>query len=129
MSQPAIANPAHPELRAALDLFTAWIEYRLAYWALPSIAVAVVHDQQLLWARAFGVADVERGIPATPTTRYRIGSVTKLFTATAVMQLRDAGTLKLDDAVAAHLPWFKITRERDHADTALTVRQLLSHTS
>ena len=41
MSQPAIANPAHPELRAALDLFIAWIEYRLAYWALPSILTVI----------------------------------------------------------------------------------------
>jgi CubicO group peptidase (beta-lactamase class C family) len=129
MSAPVTVNPAHPELRAALDLFTAWIEYRLAYWALPSIAVAIVHDQRVLWARGFGEADVERGIGATPSTRYRIGSVTKLFTATAVMQLRDAGALSLDDPVARHLPWFKIARGQDHADVELTVRHLLSHTS
>ncbi|HEV8530357.1 MAG TPA: serine hydrolase domain-containing protein, partial [Methylomirabilota bacterium] len=129
MSEPTPPSLDHPELRAALDLFVAWIEYRLAYWSLPSIAVALVHDQQLLWARAFGQADVERGIPATPATVYRVGSVTKLFTATAVMQLRDAGALRLDDPVAQHLPWFKIARERDHEGVELTVRQLLSHTS
>ena len=129
MSQPAIVDPAHPALRAALDLFAAWIEYRLAYWSLPGISIAVVHDQQLVWARAFGEADVERRIAATPTTRYRIGSVTKLFTATAVMRLRDAGALILDDPVARHLPWFKIARGHDHADVELTIRHLLSHTS
>jgi CubicO group peptidase (beta-lactamase class C family) len=129
MTEPASARARHPELRAALDLLTAWIEYRLAYLSLPSIAVAVVHDQELLWSRAFGHADVEGGIPATPTTRYRIGSVTKLFTATAVMQLRDAGALKLDDPVAMHLPWFKIGREREHGEAQLTLRPLLSHTS
>jgi CubicO group peptidase (beta-lactamase class C family) len=129
MREPTRPSLDHPELRAALDLFVAWIEYRLAYWSLPSIAVAIVHDQQLLWARAFGQADVERGIPATPATVYRVGSVTKLFTATAVMQLRDAGALRLDDPVAQHLPWFKIARERDHEGVELTVRQLLSHTS
>jgi CubicO group peptidase (beta-lactamase class C family) len=129
MSQPATPSLTHPEVRAALDLFVAWIEYRLAYWSLPSIAVAVVHDQKLLWARAFGEADVERRIPATPATRYRVGSVTKLFTATAVMQLRDAGALRLDDSVAKYLPWFKIAREPDHEAVELTVRHLLSHTS
>jgi len=129
LTEPASARARHPALRAALDLFTAWIEYRLAYLSLPSIAVAVVHDQELLWSHAFGHADVEGGIPATPTTRYRIGSVTKLFTATAVMQLRDAGALKLDDPVAMHLPWFKIGREREHGEAQLTLRQLLSHTS
>jgi len=128
MTEPTSARTRHPELRAALDLLTAWIEYRLAYLSLPSIAVAVVHDQELLWSCAFGQADVQRGISATPSTRYRIGSVTKLFTATAVMQLRDAGALKLDDPVALHLPWFKIAREREH-DAELTLRQLLSHTS
>ncbi|MBI3825944.1 MAG: serine hydrolase [Candidatus Rokubacteria bacterium] len=119
----------HPEVRAALDLLVAWIEYRLAYWSLPSLAIAVVHDQELLWARAFGDADVERGIPATPATRYRIGSITKLFTATAVMQLRDAGALRLDDPVARHLSWFTIAREPEHDGVELTVRQLLSHTT
>jgi len=129
MSASAAVSIEHPELRAALDLFVAWIEYRLAYWSLPSLAVAVVHDQRLLWSRAFGEADVERHIPATPATIYRIGSVTKLFTATAVMRLRDAGALKLDDPVAQHLPWFKIAREAAHGGVELTVRQLLCHTS
>jgi CubicO group peptidase (beta-lactamase class C family) len=68
MSAPAAVSVEHPELRAALDLFVAWIEYRLAYWSLPSLALAVVHDQRLLWSRAFGEADVERHILATPTT-------------------------------------------------------------
>lgn len=128
MTDPASA-PVHPELRAALDLLTAWIEYRIAYLSLPSMAVAVVHDQQILWTRAFGAADVEGGIPATPATCYRIGSVTKLFTATAIMQLRDAGALRLDDPVTQHLPWFKIGGPRDQTDAELTIRQLLSHTS
>ena len=83
------AAPIHPELRAALDVLTAWIDYRIAYLSLPGMAVAVVRDQELLWSRGFGLADVERAIPATPGTRYRVGSVTKLFTTTAVMQLRD----------------------------------------
>src|SRR5262249_23984056 len=126
---PIAPRVSHPEVRAALDLFVAWIEYRLVYWSLPSVAVALVHDQELLWAQAFGEADTERHVPATPATRYRIGSVTKLFTATAIMQLRDAGKLRLDDPVVKHLPWFKIARERDHEGVELTVRQLLSHTS
>ena len=58
LPEPASARTRHPELRAALDLLTAWIEYRLAYLSLPSIAVAVVHDQELLWSGAFGHADV-----------------------------------------------------------------------
>ncbi len=129
MSEPSVPGADHPEIRAALDLFVAWVEYRLAYWSLPSAAVAIVHDQRLLWSRAFGEADVERRIPATPATRYRIGSITKLFTATAIMQLRDAGALELDRPVARYLPWFAIAREPGHEGLELTVRHLLSHTS
>src|SRR5215470_4529358 len=93
------------------------------------MAVAVVRDQELLWSRGFGLADVERGIPATPGTRYRVGSVTKLFTATAVMQLRDEGKLDLDDTVKRHLPWFALAGESGSPPPDLTIRQLLSHTS
>ena len=123
------AAPIHPELRAALDVLTAWIDYRIAYLSLPGMAVAVVRDQELLWSRGFGLADVERGIRATPGTRYRVGSVTKLFTATAVMQLRDEGKLDLDDTVKRHLPWFALAGEGGSPPPDLTIRQLLSHTS
>src|SRR5262249_39509006 len=123
------AAPIHSELRAALDVLTAWIDYRIAYFSLPGMAVAVVRDQDLLWSRGFGLADVERGIPATPGTRYRVGSVTKLFTATAVMQLRDEGKLDLDDTVKRHLPWFALAGEGGSPPPDLTIRQLLSHTS
>src|SRR5215470_7116264 len=93
------------------------------------MAVAVVRDQELLWSRGFGLADVERGIRATPGTRYRVGSVTKLFTATAVMQLRDEGRLDLDDTVKRHLPWFVLAGAGGSPPPDLTIRQLLSHTS
>jgi CubicO group peptidase (beta-lactamase class C family) len=58
---------------------------------IPSISVAVQHDQTLLFAGAFGCADIQAGIPATPETVYRAGSITKLFTDTMLMQLRDEG--------------------------------------
>jgi CubicO group peptidase (beta-lactamase class C family) len=106
----------------------AWIEAQVAYRGWPGLAIGVVHDQDVVWSRGFGWADVERRVPATPATRFRVASITKTFTATAIMQLRDAGTLRLDDEVRSHLPWF-IPRTA-HADAApITIRHLLTHTA
>src|SRR5437667_196576 len=60
---------------------------------LPSVAAAVVHKGEQVWANAVGSADYDEDRGATPDTQYRIGSITKTFTATAIMQLRDAGQL------------------------------------
>jgi CubicO group peptidase (beta-lactamase class C family) len=114
--------------RAGIDLFTAWVDAQRAYKNLPGLAAGVVVGQELVWAQGFGYADVARQIPATPDTIYRIASITKLFTAVAIMQLRDAGKLQLDDPVAGHLPWFHI--QNPYADAPpITIRHLLTHTA
>ena len=119
-------------VRSALDLLTAWVEAKHAYGGAPGTAPAaslgIVHDQRLIWARGFGFADVERQTPATPVTLYRVASISKLFTATAVMQLRDAGRVRLDEPVTAYLPWFAVKSEHTGAPP-VTVRHLVSHTS
>ncbi len=74
------------------------------------MSAAIVHDQDVLWGRGYGLADVESRRPAAPDTIYSICSISKLFTSVAVMQQRDAGRLRLDDPVEQHLPWFKIRR-------------------
>jgi CubicO group peptidase (beta-lactamase class C family) len=119
---------ARPEVRAVLDLLTAWIESQRAYSGLPALSIGIVHDQELVWAEGFGEADPARHAPATPDTLYRIASITKLFTATSILQLRDAGALQLDDPVTRHLPWFAVPSQ--HADAPpITIRHLITHTS
>jgi CubicO group peptidase (beta-lactamase class C family) len=118
----------HPEVREALGLLESWLESQVAYAGWPGLSAAVVHDQTLIWSRGFGLADVERGEPATADTLYRIASVTKLFTATAIMQLRDAGKLRLDDPVTAYLPWFAMRSAHPEAPP-ITIRHLLTHTA
>ena len=68
-----------------------------------SIAAAVVRGGEVVWADAVGLADAEQAVDATPDHQYRIGSITKTFTAVCVMQLRDEGKLKLEDRLGAHL--------------------------
>lgn len=111
-----------------IDLLSAWIESQMAYAGQPGLSIGIVHDQQLVWARGFGFANPERKTPATPATLYRIASNSKVFTATALLQLRDGGRLNLDDPVEKHLSWFKLRKTFSDAP-AITIRHLLTHTS
>jgi CubicO group peptidase (beta-lactamase class C family) len=119
---------SNDEVTSAIRLLEAWIESQMAYRGLPGMSIGIVYDQELVWSKGFGFADVEKKVPATPATIYRIASISKLFTATAIMQLRDQGKLKLDDPVEKHLAWFKLkNREADAAP--ITIRHLLTHTA
>ncbi len=118
----------HPEVKAAVRLYEAWLDGQMSYRGLPGVAVGVVHDQDLIWARGFGHADLNRKTPVTSRTQFRMASHTKLFTAIAIMQLRDQGKLRLDDAVSKHLPWFQL-RPAAEDDPPVTIEQLLTHRS
>ncbi|MCK4413987.1 MAG: beta-lactamase family protein [Candidatus Eisenbacteria sp.] len=93
-------------LSEATYFLETWIQSVLDFDRLPGLSLAVVHDQRLVYAKGFGYANLATGIKATPDTYYSICSISKLFTSIAVMQLRDAGKLSLDDPVSKHLPWF-----------------------
>ncbi|HET7567453.1 MAG TPA: serine hydrolase domain-containing protein [Gaiellaceae bacterium] len=87
---------------------------------LPSLAAAVFRDGERVWETAVGAADVAGGVEATPDTQYRLGSITKTFTAAAIMQLRDAGELDLEDTLDRFVPG---------APHTPSLRRLLSHAS
>ena len=116
-----------PRVAQALALLEAWAGAEQAYKRLPGVSMAVVHDQELLWSRGFGFADVEAKVPATAATMYSVCSISKLFTSVAVMQQRDAGRLRLDDPVSSYLPWLK-TQGQEGAPP-VTVFGLLTHSS
>ena len=125
-AQPSLAED--PGVAEALHLLDIWMDAAQAYGGIPGASLAVVHDQELVWARGFGFAHVEREEPATPSTMYSICSISKLFTAVGVLQLRDQGQVDLDDPVAKHLEWFRIQDEFAEAGP-VTVEGLLTHTS
>jgi D-alanyl-D-alanine carboxypeptidase len=124
----AVDVATNPDVLGAERLFSAWMEGQIAYRGLPGIVVGVVSDQQLVWAKGFGYADLKAKIPMTPETKFRMASHSKLFTAIAIMQLREDGKLRLDDPVEKYLPWFKAAPAGDD-DGQITVEQLLSHSS
>lgn len=115
-------------LAEAAALYDLWATEQLAYNGVPGVVVGVVSGGRLAWAKGYGTTDLAGGAPPTPATPFRIGSVSKVFTATAILQLRDAGKLRLDDPVAKHLPWFKVPSPFPAAPP-ITVEHLLTHTS
>ncbi len=91
--------------------------------AVPGASVLVVREGDAVVRRAYGLANVEDGVAATPRTNYRLASVTKQFTAAAILLLAEDGRLQLDDRVRSWLPSLPA------ATDAVTIRQLLTHTS
>ncbi len=94
----------------------------LARTGVPSASVAIVKDGQLVYTKAYGDARLDPRTPATPQMRYSIGSISKQFTAAAILLLQEQGKLSLDDKVAKYVP--NLTRANE-----VTIRELLSHTS
>jgi D-alanyl-D-alanine carboxypeptidase len=125
---PAATIADNPDVQAAERLFSAWLEGQIAFRGLPGVAVGVVQDQQLVWSKGFGFADIATKKPMTADTRFRIASNSKIFAAIAILQLREAGKLRLDDPVAKHLPWFTM-KPAGPDDGPITIEQLLSHSS
>lgn len=118
----------HPDVAAAIRLYESWVDEQMAYRQLPGIAIGIVQDQNLIWSRGFGYADVAARKPVTPKTAFRMASNSKMFTALAVMQLRDAGKLRLDDPVSKYLPWFK-PKPAAEDDPPITIEHLITHAS
>ncbi|HVO61512.1 MAG TPA: serine hydrolase domain-containing protein [Terriglobales bacterium] len=89
---------------------------------VPSASVAIVKNGKIAFLQAYGKARLEPPVPAKPDMRYAIGSISKQFTASAILMLQEEGKLSLDDKVAKFIP--DLTRANE-----VTIRQLLSHTS
>ena len=95
---------------------------------VPSLAVAVAKDGRIIWEEGFGVADRERNIAAGPHTMYSLASISKPFTATAVMKLVEQGKIQLDRPANDYLGAARITGLAGDA-SRVTVRQVMSHTA
>ena len=96
---------------------------------LPGAAVGVVHGDELVWSGGVGFADVASRRAHDARTLFRVASITKTFTATAVMQLRDEGRLALDDPAVEYVPELRAMRSELGPLEQLTIRRMLSHES
>lgn len=100
------------------------ISYEMDRNKVPGLSLALVDDQRVVWAQGYGFADVDNRLPATGDTVYRAGSVSKLFTGAAVMQLSEQGKLNLDQPIARYLASW---RPKYPEAQIVTVRQVMTH--
>lgn len=109
------------------DAYLAYLEAAVEQRRLPGLAAQVTRGGETLFTAGVGLADREAGRPVTPNTIFGIGSITKSFTALAVMQLADAGALRVEDAAADYLPALARSANRDYE--RITLHHLLTNTS
>lgn len=107
-----------PKAKAAEHLDKVWRSS-----GVPSVSVTVAYHGDLVFAQSLGYADLDNLVPATPSTVYNIGSVSKIITAVAVMQLIEEGVIDLDDSVRKYVPEFP------EKGAPVTLRQIMTHTS
>ena len=121
----ATAESLGPQL-AKVD---AMIAAQLARQPIGSVTAGVVVGKQLIWTKSYGDADMEKKIPADADTIYRIGSITKMFTALMLEQLVEAGKVYLSDPVEKYFPEIKAVKSRFPDAPPITLIQLATHTS
>ena len=128
----AVATPA----AAAGDAASVIAEYQaripelMAEQDIPGLAVALVDGDQVLWSQGFGRVDRGGSAPVTTDTIFSVQSMSKLFTATAVMRAVQEGRLALDEPITTYLPDFTVhSAFEDNPERKITLRMLLSHTA
>jgi len=112
-------SPLSPDLQQKIDALAA---DALSKTGVPSASLAIVQSGKIVYLHAYGDARLDPRVPATPSMRYSIGSISKQFTAASILLLQEQGKLSLDDKVSKFLP--NLTRANE-----VSIRQLLSHTS
>lgn len=114
------APPSDAEVLSKVDAIAA--EY-LQKPSAVGLSIGVARKGQVIVAKGYGLADAEFDVPVDKDTMFRIGSVTKQYTAAAIMRLVEQGKISLDDDLSKYLPDFPMQ------GNAVTIRQLLNHTS
>jgi D-alanyl-D-alanine carboxypeptidase len=119
----SIAGVAHAQLaQSTQNQIAQTVEAALQKSGVPSASVGVVYDDHIVYTHAFGLASIHPPVPAQASMAYPIGSISKQFTATAVLLLQQEGKLQLDDPVGKYFP--DLTESH-----SVTIRNLLTHTS
>lgn len=124
-SDPETVGPT-PEYEPIAERLRAFIQHERKVHDLPAFSIALVDNQDIVWAEGFGMADPDAEVPATAETVHRVGSVSKLFTDVAIMQRVEDGELDLDAPVSTYLSDF---RPENPYDKSITLRQLMTHRS
>ena len=122
-----VPQKAAPTLAKRLDRLAKEFDRIRIDLHVPGAVLAIVRGEEVIFARGFGVADIERKTPVTPDTPFFIGSSTKAFTATLVGMLVDEGRMQWDEPVDTYLPEFKLKVQSKDPNDRATLRDVLSH--
>ena len=110
------------------DSITSLIQEEMKRFSVQGLSIAIVDDQKIVWARGFGYADVNNRIPAKPETIYPAGSIAKLFTIAAALQLQEQNKIDIDQPLQAYLPEFSV-KTRFLGSNPITIRSIMTHHS
>jgi CubicO group peptidase (beta-lactamase class C family)/D-alanyl-D-alanine dipeptidase len=127
LAQAQTAVPPADPYKPVVERLTALIERERTDKQLPAVSIALIDDQRIVWAQGFGHQDRDGKTPATAETVYRVGSVSKLFTDVAIMQLVEEGKIDIDAPVTKYLTDFKPAVKEEHEP--ITLRMLMAHRS
>ncbi len=124
---PVFAHSGDIQLKIRLDKLSKELEQKRQQLHIPGMAIAIVKDNKVIFAKGFGVSDLEKKTPVTPETLFAIGSSSKAFTSTIDAMLVDEGKLKWDSPITDYLSFyqFKMKNKKDQ----ITLRDMLSHRS
>ena len=120
------AEPLRALSKTDFDVIDSYVESQLKEANIPGAALVIVEGKQVVHMRGYGVAGPD-GRPTTVDTTFVLGSISKSFTALAIMQLVETGKIDLDAPVQKYLSWFRVADPQ--ASATMKVRQLLNHTS
>jgi CubicO group peptidase (beta-lactamase class C family) len=121
------AAPAAAQGREPYPGYDAYVTAALRTWKVPGLAIAIVRNDSVIYAKGYGVRELGKSNPVTARTIFAIGSASKAFTAAAVAMLVDDGKLRWDDAATRYLPNLQLYDP--YATRELSIRDLLSHRS
>jgi D-alanyl-D-alanine carboxypeptidase len=113
------------KLNRALKFIDPWLKFKYKTEGIPGFAVAIAYKGKIVFNNTYGFANLEKKEKLTKNHLFRIASHSKIFTATAIMQLDERKKLNLDDKIIAHLPWLK--NHKDKRFKSITIASLLSH--
>ncbi|NHJ39249.1 MAG: beta-lactamase family protein [Asgard group archaeon] len=113
--------------KQAIHLIDNWLNFQTYFKEIPGMAVGIFCEDEIIFKKEYGYADLKDKIKLTDQHLFRIASHSKLFTATAIMKLYHEGKLSIDDKVSKHLPWF--TSENDENMQHIRIQHLLTHSS
>ena len=125
---PAQGQSGQFDLNKTKTVLTGLIEKAIAETGVPSISIALVRNDSVVWKAAFGYSNVRMKVPATPETFYSTGSTFKAATSTAIMQLVEQGKLQLDHPINRYLGEHQV-KDRIQVEKPVTFRHILSHWS